>query len=86
MIQLFIGSNNKTKRLEIDKIEQVVNKRHEAFTLHKAVGYWQGEKEHSAVVTIEGDSETILETIKDLKASLRQDAIGYTELPELKLA
>ena len=39
-IKAFIGSNNETKELEIDKIASTLSKNHEAFTLQYPVfGY-----------------------------------------------
>ena len=48
-IKAFIGSNNKTKKLEIDKIISTVNANHEAFTLdYPVIGYWRAEAEETA--------------------------------------
>jgi len=83
---LYIGSNNVTKLLELDTIESIVSERHEGFTIQQAVGYWLGQKEFTAVVTINDDQVTIMQTIERLKDVLHQDAIGYQVVPELKFA
>lgn len=49
-IKAFIGSNNKTKKLEVDKIISTVNANHEAFTLqYPVIGCWRGETEQTAI-------------------------------------
>ena len=37
---LYIGSNNKTKTLELDRIKTITGKRHDGFTLYTATGAW----------------------------------------------
>ena len=50
-IKAFIGSNNKTKKLEVDKIISTVSINHEAFTLdYPVIGCWRGEVEETAVL------------------------------------
>jgi len=83
-IELFIGSNNKTHKVERDKLEKVLGKYHEGFTVQPAVGYWQGVREDSVTVVISDEFDTILETIKKLKYELKQDAIAYHEVTPLE--
>ena len=83
-IELFIGSNNQTHRVERDKLEQVLAKYHEGFTLQPAVGYWQGAREDSVTVIISDDFDAIINTIQRLKQVLKQDAIAYHEVARLE--
>lgn len=83
-LELFIGSNNTTHKVERDKLEATLSKYHEGFTIQPAVGYWQGAREDSVVVTISGDFDTILSTIQRLKQVLKQDAIAYHEVTPLE--
>ena len=83
-IELFIGSNNKTHKVERDIIEQVMSKYHEGFTIQPATGYWMGAREESVTVIVSDDEQTIIETIKKLKYALKQDAIAYHEVSELE--
>ena len=83
---LFIGSNNKTKRLEVDKIERIMNKRHKGYTVEYCFGYWQGKKEKSAKVLVTDDGDLIMQSVKELKRELQQDSIAYQEAPELSFA
>ena len=83
-IELFIGSNNQTHRVERDKLEQVLAKYHEGFTIQPAVGYWQGAREDSVTVIISDDFDAIINTIQRLKQVLKQDAIAYHEVARLE--
>jgi len=83
---LFIGSNNKTKKLEVDKIEKVLNKRHSGYTLEYCIGYWKGAKEKSVKVSVSDDGELVMQSIKELKRELQQESIAYQEAPELSFA
>lgn len=84
--QLYIGSNNVSKRLELAKIERVLAVQHSGFTILPATGYWQGTKERSVTVIIEGLQATILDTISRLKSELAQEAIGYQVVSDIKFA
>ena len=51
-LRFFIGSNNENGRLEIGKLEKILNKYFEGYTLNRVSGYWKNKKEKSAVVEI----------------------------------
>ena len=75
--RIYIGSNNDTKKLELDKIEEIAGRRHEGFTIYTATGHWLGSKEDTAVLIVFDDELKVNRTITDLKIELDQDAIGY---------
>lgn len=83
---LYIGSNNQTKKLELNKIKSILNTRHQGYTIYPVTGAWNGEEEHTALVTIEDDTAKIMETMNILKTELNQEAIGYQQVPELQYA
>lgn len=83
-LELFIGSNNKTGKVDRQLLEVTLAKYHEGFTIQPAVGYWHGAREDSVVVTVSDDFETIRQTILKLKQVLKQDAIAYHEVAELE--
>jgi hypothetical protein len=83
---LYIGSNNRTKRLERAKIERILARNHEGFTLSEAVGYWQGVKEKTAVVSLACERIAALATIQELKTELDQESVAYQEAPEMRFA
>lgn len=77
-IKAFIGSNNKTKELEVDKIISTVNANHEAFTLdYPVIGYWRGEAEETAVLYLSDERSKVMNTLGELKEVLDQEAIAY---------
>lgn len=83
-LELFIGSNNQTGKVETAKLEAVLNQYHQGFTIQPATGYWMGTREDSVVVTISDDFDTIIATINQLKDVLEQDAIAYHEVTPLE--
>lgn len=84
---LYIGSNNKTKQLELDIIEKIIADSFSGATFTQTKGLWQGESERSVTVLVTVRSESILRSvINKLKTALDQDAIGYQEVPELRFA
>lgn len=85
-LELFIGSNNKTHKVERELLVQTLAKYHDGFTVQPAVGYWEGAREESVTVLISDDESAILETIKRLKYVLKQDAIAYHEVTPLVFA
>lgn len=83
---LYIGSNNTTKKLELKKIEAILSRRHDGFTISRAVGHWRGSKESTAVVSLAADRLAALASIADLKAELHQEAVAYQVAPEMVFA
>jgi len=73
----YIGSNNKTKVLEVEKIEDIIGKYFDGFTVFEVVGYWKGNKERTLkveVITEEG-ATVITRIAKELKKELDQESI-----------
>ena len=83
---IYIGSNNTTGKLELDKIREITARRHQGFTLYTATGYWLGSEEATAVLIIHDDPANIELTITTLKVELEQDAIGYQIAPTMQFA
>lgn len=83
-LELFIGSNNKTGKVDRDLLENTLSKYHQGFTIQPSVGYWLGTREQSVIVTLSDDYSTILDTIRKLKQVLKQDAIAYHEVTPLE--
>ena len=85
-IKAFIGSNNKTKKLEVDKIISTVNANHEAFTLdYPVIGYWRSEAEQTAVLYLSDERSKVMNTLNKLKEVLDQEAIAYQIENDLQL-
>ena len=79
MYRLYIGSNNDTKELELDKIKQIVSRYYDGFTIILATGYWKGAEEKTAIVEISTDSFADSlngALIAILRKELKQEAIG----------
>lgn len=83
-IELFIGANNKTGRVERELLIKTLSKYHEGFTIQPSVGYWMGAREESVVVTIADDEQAIRDTAQRLKQVLKQDAIAMHEVAPLE--
>ena len=82
--RLYIGSNNKTKRLEYDKAIRITSKQFEGFTAFKGVGYWQGKKEKCVIIEIESENKNkVLSLIKNLAKDLNQSAIGLVKIGKM---
>lgn len=80
---LYIGADNATGLIDLPRIESIMSKTHEGFTVIPAEGYWHGTRESSAVVIVTDTRESIANTVATLKSELRQDAIGVEELPPI---
>lgn len=79
-IQLFIGSNNTTHKVEVSKLKEVLNKYHQGWTMQNAIGSWMGTEEQSVTVIIDDEFTAIESTMLELKRVLKQDAIAYQEV------
>ena len=83
-LELFIGSNNTTHVVEVDKLKQILNKYHKGWTIQNALGSWLGTEEDSVVVTISDGMSKIMQTINEIKVELEQDAVAYREVTPLE--
>ena len=84
--QIKLEANNKTKELAKGDIINLISSQFPGFTYYEATGYWEWEKEKTAIVEIcipEGNSYMIKLLIDTLKEKLDQDKIGLQILPEI---
>lgn len=81
---VYVGSNNKTKQLELDKIKSICQRNHDGYTIYTATGAWLGSEEATAVIVIHDQAGKIRATLDALKVELHQDAIGYQVAPTLQ--
>lgn len=76
---IYIGSNNKTHKLESEEAISTISKYFDGFTAYEVIGYWKGSQEKTLKVEIVSDTSTgdalIIRMIKELKIQLHQDAI-----------
>jgi len=83
-IQLYIGENNLTHELEIEKITATCALFFDGFTIQNGIGFWRGSQEKTAIVSIYDDEKKIMKCVDVLKKALKQDAIALQELKPLK--
>lgn len=84
--QFFIGSNNVTKQVELEKIKTVLKEFNvDGYTIFNGLGSWQGETEDMVMLTI-GDLARgkALEIAETLKTRLNQFSIGLQRLPKFE--
>lgn len=77
-INYYIGSNNDTKELELDKALAILSGYYEGMSVSEIIGYWQGVKENTAQISIvceRVDYTTIKSVCKKLNGDLNQQAI-----------
>lgn len=83
-VQLFIGSNNTTHKVEVDKVKKILNKYHKGWTMQNALGSWLGTEEDSIIVLVSDDMIKIAKTIAKLKNELHQDSVALQEVAPLE--
>lgn len=73
----YIGSNNLTHALELEKIESTIAQHFDGFTAFEVVGYWKGSKERTLkveVITEKADSE-LVKIGRELRVKLEQESV-----------
>ena len=83
---IYIGSNNETGELELERITSIAARQHLAFTVMTATGHWRGTEEETAVLVISDEPWRVQVTIAALKEELNQEAIGYQQSPNIEIA
>jgi hypothetical protein len=84
-VQIYIGADNATGQLDLDRIKSTLGKRHAAFTVWIATGAWRGTEEPTAIVLLSAIPQAVLGTLRDLQRELKQEAIAWQEVPALQL-
>lgn len=85
LYRFYIGSNNKTKQLEKQKIETIVSAYFDGFTAYQGTGFWQGTREKSYIIEIEANKPKVIrELAEKLKIKLKQQAIGLAKVGKLQ--
>jgi len=76
-IRLYIGANNKTKELEREKVEKVLNDHYEGYSAFEIVGYWKGERERTLMIEVlsEEPGPVHAKVAKQLKRECDQEAV-----------
>jgi len=85
LYRLYIGTNNKTGKLEDKKAIQLTSRRFNGFTTFKGLGYWQGKPEKSLIIEIETKKEQSVKVLAiELAKKLKQDAIGLAKIGKMQ--
>jgi len=77
-INFYIGANNKTHEIEIEKALKVLTKYYEGMNISELVGVWKGKQEKSMLISIvcEKVDFTLVKTAcRELNLKLDQQAI-----------
>ena len=86
MLRLFIGANNVSKVVEVEKALSIIASQVDGFTFYNASGYWKGDRENSLVVEIDGLGIKAGRSLaKSLCSALEQQAVGL-QLINAKIA
>lgn len=80
---LYVGADNHTHEIDLDRVAKIASRDVEGFTITPARGYWHGQPEPSAVITVEADAAHIARLADDLKTELGLDAVGVQCMPEI---
>lgn len=73
----YIGANNETRALEVEKITATIASHFEGFTAFEVVGYWKGSKERTLKVEVitEKHNSELVKIGKELKEKLEQESV-----------
>ena len=86
-LQLYIGSNNDTKNVELDKIRELLTASgFDGWTEIPSYGMWKGTEEYSVIIEVLVDETKLayMTLLVDLRRGLKQEAIGYRLIEPLQ--
>lgn len=82
----YVGSDNETKELNLDKIIEIAMRYYDGVTIQDGLnGLWKGELEKTASVMMISDKKTLNKFIEDIKIELKQDAVAYHKINKLNI-
>ena len=77
LYRFYVGSNNKTKKLEYPKAVKIASTQFEGLTAFKGLGYWQGKPERMAIIEVETtNGQRVRRLAHTLAVQLHQQAVG----------
>ena len=90
MLRFFIGANNETGEVEIDKVRELFDIEFAGYTITEAQGRWTGKNEKSIIVDVQPmgwivtrDMTRVEHLVEVLKEELKQESIGLQILPDI---
>jgi len=84
LYKLYIGSNNKTGKLEFSKAVKVASENFNGFTAYRGLGYWKGQAERSLILEIETRiKKKVFRLAKELARKLKQEAVGVAVIGKM---
>jgi hypothetical protein len=85
-VMLYVGADNETGVIDLERLGKVLASRHEGFTMWPAEGSWQGTPEPCAVILVSDEHDQIMGTCDQIKTELRQEAVGWQHVPAMQYA
>ena len=73
--KIYIGSDNVSKVLDVERIHALLLKYTEGYTLTRATCSWKGSREDVAIVEVYSDIFDAMDFVAEAKITLRQDSI-----------
>ena len=79
-VKFYCGQNNKTKKVEKSKIQKIVSKHFDGFSLIESTGFYKGLREKSVIVEVLTDKKLsdLLSIKEELRLSLAQESVLMT--------
>lgn len=76
-VYYYVGSNNKTRKLEVEKIEAVLARHFQGFTTYEVAGYWKGQRERTLKVEVvtEEQPAKLTTVARELAHELEQQSV-----------
>lgn len=82
---LYVGSNNDTHVVELDKVYAKLEAHNiDGATIKPTIGYWKGNREDSVAIEVFGDAQladTMEQLRQELVSILEQEAVILTRVP-----
>ena len=82
--EIFVGADNDTGAVDRQALYAILDLRHQGWTAHDALGAWQGHHEDTVRVVLADESDAVLATVTELRDALRQEAVAYRQISELR--
>lgn len=84
-ILLYVGSDSKTHKLEMNKVLRILSKNHKDFTVnYPLLGHWDGVKEETAEIMIEDSRASVRKSMYQIKTKLHRECIACMIGDDLK--
>lgn len=83
-VEILVGADNATGKVDRAALADILDARHDGWTIRDGLGSWKGQREESVTVLLSDPEPAVMATMVAIRDGLRQDAVAWHEVSPLR--